>query len=144
MLALFEFSLFLIRCYLAPIQTFINKLDNILSEVKTMITTTATIKNPALEQLAPADALDFALTLGLVYYTNRIFNGVTMDDLDAIRTPWLKLPVNYANPSYIYNILNDGATIRNDAGMTDDELIQAIKGAVREFMDQIDALTERH
>lgn len=106
-----------------------------------MTTTTATIKTPALEKLTPADALDFALTLGKVYYIDRLaLGGVTMDDLDALRTPWLKLPVDYANPSFIYNILDDGATIKTDAGMTDAEIIQQIKDAVKSFMDQIDAL----
>lgn len=109
-----------------------------------MTTTTANVKAPKLENLAPAEALEFALILGKVYYSNRLaLVGVTMDDLDALRTPWLKLPVDYADPSFIYNILDDGATIRNDAGMTDAELIQAIKNAIGEFMDRIDALRER-
>ena len=108
-----------------------------------MTATTQNIKNPALEQLAPADALDFALTLGKVYYINNLaLIGVTMDDLDALRAPWLKLPVDYTNPSFIYNILDDGATIRSDAG-SDAEIIQQIKDAVKAFMEQIDALRER-
>ena len=109
-----------------------------------MTTNTANIKAPKLENMTPADALDFALIAGKVWYVKRLaLVGVTMDDLDALKTPWLKLPVDYTDDGFIYNLLDDGATIRKDTGLTDAEIIEQIKDALKAFMDAVDDLATR-
>ena len=93
----------------------------------------------------PQDVLDFALLAGKVHYINGlVLPGVTLEDLDALRAPWLNLPVDYVNASFIYQLMDDGATIRNDTGLTDAELIGQIKGALNQFIELVNALENRN
>lgn len=108
-----------------------------------MTTTSATYRNPKLENLAPQDALDMALIIALNHYYKLGPVSVPLKDLYGLSDHWLKLPVDYGGEYWIYNILDQGGTIRKDSGLTDAEIIAQIKDALRAFMDEVDALYNR-
>lgn len=108
-----------------------------------MTTTTASIRNPNFENMAPQDALDFALIIGKVLYCNHLSKAKTLEELDTLRAPWLALPVDWADSSFIYNILDNGGTIRKDTSLTDDFIINLIKGALVSFIEFMDMINAR-